>query len=130
MDPSTVATVKEWSSPESVKGVQTFLGFANFYWRVIQGYSEVVSAFTALIKKGIKFCWTPEAEDGFQLLKEAFTTAPVLMHFDPEKPIIVETDASDYVSAGVLSQQDDAGILHPLAFYSKKHSLAECNYEI
>jgi transposase InsO family protein len=42
----------------------------------------------------------------------------------------VETDASDYVSAGVLSQYDDDGILHPVAFFSKKHSPAECNYEI
>jgi hypothetical protein len=42
----------------------------------------------------------------------------------------VETDASNYVSAGVLSQYDDDGILHLVAFFSKKHSLAECNYEI
>jgi hypothetical protein len=42
----------------------------------------------------------------------------------------VETDASDYVSAGVLSQYDDEGILHPVAFFSKKHSPVECNYEI
>lgn len=52
------------------------------------------------------------------------------MHFDPEKGIIVETDASDYVSAGVLSQHDDAEVLHPMVFYSKKHAPAECNYEI
>lgn len=50
--------------------------------------------------------------------------------FDPEMAIVVETDVSDYVSAGVLSQHDDEGVLHPVAFYSKKHSPAECNYEI
>ena len=43
---------------------------------------------------------------------------------------MVETDASDYVSAGILSQFDDNGILHPVAYFSKKHSSAECNYEI
>jgi hypothetical protein len=42
----------------------------------------------------------------------------------------VETNASDYISAAVLSQYDDDGILHPVAFCSKKHSPAECNYEI
>jgi hypothetical protein len=42
----------------------------------------------------------------------------------------VETDASDYVSARVLSQYDNEGILHPVAFFSKKYSPAECNYEI
>ena len=41
----------------------------------------------------------------------------------------METDASDYVSAEVMSQHHD-GILHPVAFFSKKHLPAECNYEI
>jgi len=63
-------------------------------------------------------------------LKTAFTTALILYHFDYDREIVVETDASDYVSAGVLSQYDGEGTLHPVAFYSKKHSQAECNYEI
>jgi hypothetical protein len=56
--------------------------------------------------------------------------APILQHFDTEKPIIVETDASDYFSAEIFSQYDNSSKLHPMAFYSKKHSLAEYNYEI
>src|SRR6202162_5509434 len=76
------------------------------------------------------FQWTTTTEGAFQALKLAFTTSPILQHFDSEKPIIVETDASDYVSAGILSQHDDNGKLHPVPFYSKKHSPAECNYEI
>jgi hypothetical protein len=66
----------------------------------------------------------------FDDLKNTFTSAPVLARFDPDHDVIVETDASDYVSAGVLSQYDDEGILHPVTFFSKKHSPAECNYEI
>jgi hypothetical protein len=56
-------------------------------------------------------------------------SAPILKHFDPCLEIILETDASDFVSAGVLSQYHD-GVLHPVAFFSKRHSPAECNYEI
>jgi hypothetical protein len=44
--------------------------------------------------------------------------------------VILETDASDYVCAGVLSQYNNKGVLHPVAFYSKKMTLAECNYKI
>jgi hypothetical protein len=69
-------------------------------------------------------------EAAFQALKQTFTTAPILCHFDPEKLIIVETDASDYVSAGILSQHNEEGKLHPVAFFSKKHSPTEYNYEI
>ena len=57
-------------------------------------------------------------------------TAPILARFDPDRLILVKTDASDYVLAGILSQRDDQGLLHPVAFFSKKHLPAECNYEI
>lgn len=42
----------------------------------------------------------------------------------------METDVSDWVLMGVLSQQGEDGVLHPVAFHSKKHSPAEANYEI
>jgi hypothetical protein len=61
---------------------------------------------------------------------QAFTTAPILRHFDHSKEVVIETDASDSLLAGVLSQREDEGVLHPVAYYSKKHSPAECNYDI
>jgi hypothetical protein len=46
----------------------------------------------------------------------------MLAHFDPEKETWVETDASDFVTAGVLSQMHN-GVLRPVAFFSKKSPL-------
>ena len=43
MDPTKVATVLEWEEPQNVKDVQSFLGFANFYRRFIEGYSKIVA---------------------------------------------------------------------------------------
>jgi len=43
---------------------------------------------------------------------------------------MVETNVSGFVSISVLSQYDDEGTLHPVAFILKNHSPAECNYEI
>jgi len=63
----------------------------------------------------------------FERLKEAFTTAPILIHFDFDKEIVVETNASNIASAGVLSQPGPDALLHPIAFFSKKHIPAECN---
>jgi len=94
----------------------------------------VVMPLTRMTKKEgskyVPFVWGPEQQAAFDLLKKAFTSAPILRHFDYDREIIVETDASDCDSAGILSQYDDNGVLHPVAFYSKKHSPAECNYEI
>ena len=43
---------------------------------------------------------------------------------------MVKTDASDYVSEGILSQYNENDVLHLIAYFSKKHSPAEYNYEI
>ena len=57
-------------------------------------------------------------------------SAPILAHFDPRLPIRVETDASDGVVAGVLSQKHLDGEWHPVAFFSKTMVDAELNYPI
>jgi len=55
------------------------------------------------MRKDAKWTWTPACEEAFGLLKESFISAPILHHFDPSLPPIVETDASDYTIAGILS---------------------------
>jgi len=106
------------------------LRFANFYRRFVKGYSKVVEPLTRLTRKGQLFKWETKQQESFDGLKTSFTTAPILRRFDHNCDIVVETNASDFVSAPVLSQYDDEGTLHPVAFFSKKHSPAECNYEI
>ena len=125
-----VATIRDWEDPENVKDVQSFLGFANFYRRFILNYSKVVALMTKLTGKIVPWQWETEQRPAFKALKDTFTSAPILQHFDYEKAIVVETDASDYVSAGVLSEPDGNGFLRLVVFFSKKHSPAECNYEI
>ncbi|MBW0515357.1 hypothetical protein O181_055072, partial [Austropuccinia psidii MF-1] len=109
MDSSKVQQILNWPQPKNIKALQSFLGFANFY------YSP--------------FILNGEALSQFQLLKEAFTTAPILSHFNPSLPTIIETDASDYALGAVLSQVNDSG-KHPIAFDSFKLLPAELNYEI
>ena len=54
----------------------------------------------------------------------------ILRHYNLNLKIVVKTDASDYVSGGNLSQYDKNDVLHPIAYFFKKHNSAECNYEI
>ncbi|KAK3524756.1 hypothetical protein QTP86_002500 [Hemibagrus guttatus] len=75
--------------------------------------------------------WSPAAEEAFNLLKRAFTTAPLLVHPDPNKPFIVEVDASTTgVGAVLFQQQGNPSRLHPCAFFSRKLNPAERNYDI
>ncbi|KAJ1116407.1 hypothetical protein NDU88_004619 [Pleurodeles waltl] len=99
-----VKAVSEWPIPKSVCDVQCFLGFANFYRRFINHFSQTVAPITKLLRKKEKFVWSPEADQAFSTLKEAFSTAPVLTHPDADRPFMVEADASDVAIGAVLSQ--------------------------
>jgi hypothetical protein len=63
-------------------------------------------------------------------LKRAFTTAPILAHFDEDKEILLETDASSGAIGAVLSQEGADGKMHPVAFMSKSLTSAERNYDV
>jgi hypothetical protein len=130
MDLAKVATIQEWPELRNVKDIQSFLGFANFYRRLIKGYSTIVATMTLLTQKNMPFVCTDECSKSLEALKQAFTMALILRHFDHDQEVIVETDTSDYVSAGILSPYNNEGVLQPVTFFSKKHSAAECNYEI
>jgi hypothetical protein len=85
----------------------------------------------ALTKKDTPIVWSTAFERSFERLKMFFVLATILPHFDPEGKIVVETDASNLVVSGVLLQyDDDDDILHPVAYFSRKHSPPEINYEI
>ena len=85
---------------------------------------------TKLTRKNEIFEWNEACEAAFQKIKKAVIQVPVLSHFDSKKKSYLETDFSDYVFLGVLSQIGDDGLLYPVAFFFKKLIAAECNYDI
>src|SRR2546430_6587021 len=142
MESSCVKMILKWPVPYTYREVQVFLGFTNFYRRFIANYSKIATPLTALLKgskngkKTGPYILMKEAKDAFRKLKAAFAMAPVLQHFDPEKPIRIETDASGFAVAAILSQpgtpmvgrRSDAH-WHPVAFWSRKMTPAERNYD-
>ncbi|KAK3507794.1 hypothetical protein QTP70_000406 [Hemibagrus guttatus] len=132
MDEGKVTAVRDWPAPATVKELQRFLGFANFYRRFISNYSSIADPLTNLLRNKPKsLLWSPAAEGAFDTLKRAFTTAPLLIHPDPDKPFVVEVDASTTGVGAVLSQQQgNPSRLHPCAFFSHKLNPVERNYDI
>jgi len=130
MSDRKVKSVQNWAHPRSVKEVQIFIGFANFYGRFIKDFSKVCKPITETLKGNPKdFHWGREQEEAFEELKKRFTTAPILSHFYPGRKTVVKTDASDFALGCVLSQYQGRR-LHPVAFHSRKLNSAERNYEI
>ena len=131
MDSRKTQAVQNWPVPKTVKEVQQFLGFANFYRRFIRGFSSVAAPISALTKKeAAPFEWTPDADQAFRRLKERFSSAPILTVPDPSLPFIVEVDASSVGIGAVLSQRSTDGKVHPCAFLSHRLSPTETRYDV
>lgn len=130
MDPKKLDTVASWPEPTSVKDIQSFLGFTNFYRRFVDNYARIVVPLNALTRKDTPFDFSPACRDAFVALKKALLSYPVLRHYDASRPCTLSTDASDFAISGVLQQPDDDGRLHPVGYFSRKLTPAEINYEV
>ena len=119
--------VKEWDEPQHVKGVRSFLGFANYYRRYVRNFAEIANPLTELTKKDQKWHWGSDEQEAFQKLKIALCQAPFLVYPDPALPYTVVTDASGIAVGGVLMQDHGSG-LQPLAFLSRKLKPSEQKY--
>ena len=77
-----VRTILDWEPPTSIKEVQMFMGFANFYRRFIPNFSGICKPITDLLKGGEqpkrRFYWTAHAQAAFEELKKRFTEALIL----------------------------------------------------
>ncbi|MBW0512278.1 hypothetical protein O181_051993 [Austropuccinia psidii MF-1] len=129
MNQAKFKQILNWPPPRNLKALPLFLGFVNFYRRFIKNFSKKISSLTSFLKKDSLFPLNEKALRQLHQLKEAFTISPILSHFDPSLPTIVQTDASDYALGAVLSQNSDSG-KHPIAFDSRKRLPAELKYEI
>ena len=85
---------------------------------------------TKLLKKEVKFIWTPVEQEAFEMVKSMLTCEPVLKAPDFSKPFQLAVDASSIAMGAVLMQVDDSGIDHPVSFYSKKLDKHQQNYSV
>ncbi|QRW11207.1 Retrotransposable element Tf2 protein [Ceratobasidium sp. AG-Ba] len=129
MEEEKIKAIMEWGAPRKIKEVQAFLGFVNFYRRFIAEFSKIARPLHDSTKKDTKFEWTQECQQAFEEIKKRVSQDPVLIHPDPDKPFILETDASGIAIGAILSQRGEDGYLHPVAYLSKSYNNAQRNYD-
>jgi hypothetical protein len=117
MDPCKVQTIVDWATPTFIQDVQCFLGIANFYQHFIAHYSSIMPLITWLIKKDQHFSCRVEADNAFQFFKACFMSAPLLIHANSSKPLVLETNISDFAISTILSQLGEENLLHLVIFF-------------
>ena len=131
-DPEKTNQVKSFPTPTDVTSVRRFLGLASYYRRFVPKFAKIAAPLHALLKKENVFEWTTECTTAFNLLKDALTSSLILVYpkFGPDSEFILETDAS-YVGLGaVLSQQQEDGKAHPIAYASRSLNVHEKKYGV
>ncbi len=129
MNPQKMKAIMNWQAFKSVKSVQSFIGFANFYWKFIKNFSNLVRPMMTLVQKNTLFKWTEKTDQGFKKLKAMFISASILVSFDHTCMTVMKTDFSGWcIGETLLQLMND--VWRPCTYYSKKNAPAECNYEI
>ncbi|KAJ4765914.1 polyprotein [Rhynchospora pubera] len=112
-DASKIEAIIHWPTPQNARGLRGFLGLAGYYRRFVKDYGVICKPLTQLLgKKG--FQWSLKAQEAFERLKTAMTSAPVLALPDFFEPFCIEADACDVGLGAVLTQNG-----RPLVFLSK-----------
>lgn len=127
--PEKIRAMVEWPIPVNQKDLQQFLGFANFYHIFVQDNRKIASPLTKLTSVIVSFHGSSEAAKAFEKLKKLFSTAPVLIQHDPSKKFVVNVDTSD-VGAMCSQCSGPHNRLHPCAFYSRRFTSIESNYDV
>ena len=123
--PNKLDSIKHMPVPNSVKEIKQFLDLTGYYRKFVPRFADISRPLTTLMKKDLKFEWTPACQKSFDLLKETLCGEPVLKYANTSKPYTLYTDASKFGWADVLTQPHTTVIDgkstttdHPVTFVS------------
>lgn len=105
--PEKIQTISEAKAPRDVSELKAFLGLITYYSKFIPNLSSRLRILYELLKKDVKYVWTLDFEKVFIHCKQFLLKPQVLEYFDPDKPIVVVSDACNYGLGGVIAHVID-----------------------
>ncbi|RVE46453.1 hypothetical protein evm_008920 [Chilo suppressalis] len=126
-DPDKTRAIAKMPRPKDVPELRSFLGLVNFYAKFVKNISSLLAPLYELLKKKVKWNWSPSCENAYKEIKSILISAQVLAHYDPKKPLFLTCDASARGIGGTLTQPG-AGGERPVVFVSRALTDAEKHY--
>ncbi|XP_070387200.1 uncharacterized protein [Dermacentor albipictus] len=122
-----IAAIMEMPKPTGVAELRAFLGFVTYYHSFLGNLATVLEPLHELLRKNTRWQWGARQDNAFRATKRLLEEAKFLAHYDPSKPLILETDASSCGVGAVLYHRVN-GQDRPIGFRSRTLSAAERNY--
>lgn len=128
VDSDKVEAIVKIPRPRNVTELRSFLGLVNFYAKFVKNLSSILSPLYDLLKKEAIWHWSKRCEEAMLKVKQILTGAEVLVHYDPNKPLVLTCDASARGIGGVLTQPSADGRDRPVVYVSRALNNAEKHY--
>ena len=123
-----VNATKDAPAPTNVTEWKSFLGMINFYGKFLPNLASTLEPLHKLLRKGTHWMWGRQQQEAYAAAKGLLQSSQVLVHYDPEKTLVLSCDASPYGVGAVLAHKFDDGSERPIAYASRTLSKTERGY--
>ena len=121
-------SIRNAKVPENVTELRQLLGLINYYGKFLNQLSTTLAPLHSLLRADAEWKWTTDCDAAVKTVKEQLTGDQLLIHYDPNKPLVLSCDASAYGVGAVLSHMMPDGSERPIAFSSRTLTKSERNY--
>ncbi|XP_043223982.1 uncharacterized protein K02A2.6-like [Amphibalanus amphitrite] len=94
VQPGKVSAITEFPPPTNITELRSFMGLVQQLGDFSKEISSTAEPLRGLLKPSNSFIWTPDHQAAFDAMKAALAAPPVLAHFDPSLPTMLQTDAA------------------------------------
>ena len=128
LHPTEIRAIKKAKTPTNVTELKSYLGLLNYYGKFLPNLSTKLQPLYKLLKKDCRWHWSEEQEKAFSSTKQFLESDSLLVHYDPNKELIMACKASPYGIGAVISHKLEDETEKPIAFASRTLSEAEKGY--
>ena len=123
-----IRAISQTPAPTNLAQLRSFLGMVNYYGKFLEGLSSTLAPLYALLQKNQKWKWGQEQKDAFAKVTQELVSPKLLIHYEPQRKLLLSCDASPYGIGAVISHVMDDGSEKPIAYTLRSLSAAERNY--
>ena len=114
--------------PSNLAQLRSFLGLVNYYSKFLPHLATTLAPLYLLLRRRNKWHWGDKPQKAFNSAKDQLSSAKLLVHYDPDRELLLSCDAFPYGIGAVLSQMTPDNEEKPIAFASRSLAPAECKY--